>query len=485
VAVVALAGCLVMRARSNSSGEGPVKRLAVLPFENLRPSEQTDYLAFALADSVINRLESVGSLIVRPSSYVEKYGRQKKTPREIASELDVDILLTGSYVQDGDDLVVNAQLVDVAGKQNLWSESMNLKFEKLLELQDYVARQVAKGLDLKLAVADGNRFNRQAGDPLAYEYLLRSQYLLSTSNQSKAIELLTESVHLDPNNAVAWAYLGRAYHINALQFSGDRRELAEAEADYEQALTLDPGLSQARLMMAKLYTETGRVERSVGLLLELNKTSPLIGEAHWELSYAYRYGGLLNESIEEGERALQIDSRLSSHQFNSYLYAGQYQKFMDSLPSREDSYVVFYRGLASYYLNDFERAAATFDRCYDLNSVSVISQVGKALRLGIAGKNGEGLDMLRAAENSIARNATGDGEIAYKIAQAYQALGDRASALNALDRAVSQGFFCYSYLASDPLLRGLQGDPAFQATLEKARARHEKFQKLVEELKKA
>src|SRR5262249_47868674 len=235
--VAIVGGYLAVRALKPRPGAGPVRRLAVLPFENLRPSDQTDYLAFAFADSVINRLDSVGSLIVRPSSYVEKYVRQRKAPREIAAELDVDILLTGSYVQDGEDLVVNAQLVDVAGEKNLWSESMNLKFEKLLELQDYVARQVAKGLDLKLTDAERKRMSGgHAVDSLALEYFLRSQYLLSTSSQAKAIELLTESVHLDSSNALAWAYLGRAYHINALQFSGDRRELAEAEADYEQAL---------------------------------------------------------------------------------------------------------------------------------------------------------------------------------------------------------------------------------------------------------
>jgi len=338
-------------------------------------------------------------------------------------------------------------------------------------------------LDLKLTDAEGKRMSGgHAVDSLALEYFLRSQYLLSTSSQAKAIELLTESVHLDPNNALAWAYLGRAYHINALQFSGDRRELAEAEADYEQALTLDPGLSWARLMMAKLFTETGRVERSVALLHDVLRTNPLAAEAHWELSFAYRYGGLLEQSIDEGERALQLDSHLSSHQFNSYLYKGQYQKFLDSLPSREDAYVVFYRGLAGYYLNDFEHAAAAFDRCYELNQASVISQIGKSIRFGLAGKNREGLEMLRAAESSISKKTLGDGEITYKFAEAYALLGDKAAALTALDRSVGQGFFCYSYIATDPLLRTVQGEAAFQSALEKARTRQDSFRRLVDEL---
>jgi tetratricopeptide (TPR) repeat protein len=133
-------------------------------------------------------------------------------------------------------------------------------------------------------------------------------------------------------------------------------------------------------MMAQLFTETGRVEQAVSLLIELVKANPQMAEAHWELSYAYRYAGLLDESTKEGERALQINTKLESHQFNTYLYTGDYRRFLASLPVREDAYVVFYRGLAEYYLGDMTQAAAAFDRAYELNQASVISQIGKALQ---------------------------------------------------------------------------------------------------------
>jgi tetratricopeptide (TPR) repeat protein len=331
---------------------------------------------------------------------------------------------------------------------------------------------------------EGERFdNKIPHDPQAYEYFLRSRFLMSTNNHRKAIEMLTKSVEIDPNNALAWAYLARAYHINALQFSGDRRELSAAEADYDQALELDPELPQARLMKAKLFTETGRVEQSVPLLLELLKSNPNIADAHWELSYAYRYAGLLNESIEEGERALQIDARLESHQFNGYLYTGQYDKFINSLPLREDAYVVFYRGLGYYYQNDLNRATAAFDRAYEINPSSVISQIGKALRLAIADKKREGLEILKAAEAGIIKVGRGDGEIAYKFAQAYDALGDKEHALGALNRSVEQGFFCHPYFVSDPLIKNIRGEAEFAAILEKARLRHEAFKRRLEEIK--
>ncbi|HKP86462.1 MAG TPA: winged helix-turn-helix domain-containing protein [Blastocatellia bacterium] len=483
IAIMAVAYFTFVRG-GNTRGGAQTKRLAVLPFANSRPDVETDYLGFALADSVINRLDYMKSLVVRPSSYVEKYAYQKKGPEQIARELDVNTLLMGSYVKDGEDLIVNAQLIDVETGEKLWSEPISVKFDKLIELPDYVARQVVKGLRVNLTGSEGERFERNVShDSKAFEYFLRSRYLMSTNKHGEAIELLTESVRIDPNNALVWAYLARAYHINALQISGSRAELSEAEADYDQALELDPELPQARLMKAKLFTETGRVEQAVPLLLELTKANPEMADAHWELSYAYRYAGFLNESIQEGERAIQIDTRLESHQFNSYLYAGQYEKFVNSLPVREDAYVVFYRGFAYYYQNDLGRAAAAFDRAYELNQSSVISQIGKALRLAIADKKQEGIEMLKVAEARIRKAGMGDGEITYKFAQAYDALGDKESALGAFDRSVEQGFFCYPYFASDPLTKNIRSEARFAAILEKAQQRQEAFKRKLEEIK--
>lgn len=475
LAIIAAIGVVAYRLFAT---RGEVKRLAVLPFRNQRPSEETDFLGFALADSLINRLDFLKSLVVRPSSYVEKYSRQEKEPQEAAKELDVNTLLMGSFIKDGDDLIVNAQLIDVPSGEKLWSETINVKYYELRHVQDYVARQVVKGLRLNITSAEDEQFDRNvSNNPVAYEYFLRSRYLMSTNNHRKAIELLTKAVEIDPNYALAWAYLARAYHINALQFTGDKTELSAAEADYDQALELDPNLAEARLLKAKLFTETGRVEQAVPLLLGLVKAHPNLAAAHWELSYAYRYAGLLNESIEAGERGLHLDNGIRSHQFNSYLYAGQYEKFINSLPVQEDAYVVFYRGFGYYYQNDLNRAAAAFDRAFELNQSSVISQIGRALRLAIADKKGEGLEVLELADNRIAKNKIGDGEITYKFAQAYDALGENAKALAALNHSIEQGFFCYPYFASDPLLKNIRSEAEFAVIIEKARQRHEDFKR--------
>jgi hypothetical protein len=70
---------------------------------------------------------------------------------------------------------------------------------------------------------------------------------------------------------------------------------------------------------------------------------------------------------------------------------------------------------------------------------------------------------------------TGDGEITYKFAQVYDALGDKQSALRALDLSVQQGFFCYPYFATDPLLKAIRDEPECARILGEARQRQDAF----------
>lgn len=480
-ALAALAYFLSPR-KSPAPRTGAIHKLAVLPFVNKGPAGGSYDVGFALADSVINRLGAIRALIVVPTPYVAKYANTDVNPEQVAQELEVGFLLTGRYLIDGEDMTVDAQLIDVEHNKTLWGESISVKSDRIIELQDYVAQKVVKGLPVQLSAKEDARLSQSLSiDPRAYANFARSRYLMSTNNHREAIKLLDEAVEIDPNFALGWTYLARAYHINALQFSGDQKELSAAESAYEQALTLDPEEPQARLMYAKLLTETGRVEASAPRLIALLADQPNQGEAHWELSYAYRYAGLLDESIAEGERARELDPRLQSHQFNSYLYSGQYEKFLNSLPIQESAYVTFYRGLAYLYLNDLQRAAAQFDRAYELNSASVIPQIGKAIRLGMAGKKAEGLALLQKVEAKITQAGFGDGEIAYKFAQAYAAVGDDRAALLALNRSIAQGFFCHPYIAGDPMLKNLRG-PEFDALIEKARQRHEAFRRRIAEV---
>lgn len=456
----------------------PVKAnsVAILPFRNLKPNPETDFLGPSIADAVTSRLSQIRTLVVRSSSYVQKYGSQEIEPQVVARELNVDKLLTGSFLRDGDDLRVTTQLIDVSRGDVLWNETIDVKYDKLLTMEDRVAGQIIRGLRLSLSPEEAERLKIDAPqNPLAYEDFLRGRYLISSNEHPTAIKLLEESVSLDPTYALAWTYLGKAYSVMASQYFGGREFHDKAQAAYEKALALKPQQLETRVLLANFLTENNRVEEAVPMLRKVIEENPNHPFAHWELSYAYRYTGMLDQSIAEGENALQLYPHLTGHLFNSYLYAGQHEKFLNSLPMRDDAYTLFYRGFGNYYMKDWARASLYFARAHQLDSSALVSQIGEVLRLSMEGHNHEGLELLKVIEGKLEKNPFGDGELSYKLAQCYSVLGDTASALRLFKKSIDQGFFCYPYFLSDPLLENVRSEANYADLIEVARQRHQRF----------
>ena len=457
------------------------RQLAVLPFRNLKQEAQTDFIGFSLADSIITKLGYVNSLSVRPSSYVEKFRRQDFDPKQVAIDLNVNTLLTGTYIHEGDDLRITAQLIDVITNEILWKEALDLKYGNLISVQDKVAQQVIRGLNLNLTFAENERFRRDSPtNAEAYEYYLRGVDMYASNEFKLAAQMLEQSIKLDAKYAQAWAHLGRAHTALASFDFGGEEFYRKAQSDYEKALALNKDFIEARIFMANLFTDTGRPEDAVPLLRQAISDNPNNAEAHWELGYAYRFAGLLKESIAAGETARRLDStvKLNSSAFNSYFYDGQYEKFLSSLPMKNSpGFIVFYRGLGNYYLKRFDEAAKDFELAYKNDPNSMYVQIGQALRLKILERNAEGLAMLRTIEKQIESRKVTDAEAVYKIAQGFSELGDSKAALRLLQRSIEGGFFCYPYFVSDPLLNNLRGEPELERILSLAQQRHEAFKK--------
>ncbi len=149
--------------RSQERPSTPLHRLAVLPFHNIRQDPAIDFLGFSLADAIINKLGYINSISVRPSSAVDQYRNQTVDPRKAGADLDVDTLLTGSFIKEGDDLRINTQLVDVKQMRMIWQDTIDIKYAGLLTVEDRVAQQVISGLELNLSATEaGNLEARQS-----------------------------------------------------------------------------------------------------------------------------------------------------------------------------------------------------------------------------------------------------------------------------------------------------------------------------------
>jgi|HubBroStandDraft_2_1064218.scaffolds.fasta_scaffold33997_1 DNA-binding winged helix-turn-helix (wHTH) protein/TolB-like protein len=480
VVAVIVVGRFPSALRSKSLQTVAPRSLAILPLQNIRQDTASDFLGFSLADAVITKLDYVSSLTVRPSTAVEKYRGKLIDIASVGSDLKVDTLLTGSFLRDGDNLRITYQLIEVKTDKILGRGTIDVKYDNLLRVQDQVAEEIINKLQLNLSPSEAQRIKPVAPvSPLAYEYYLRGVDLHSQHKFPLAIKMLEKSTEIDPKYALAWAYLGASYTSDATFEFGGREQYSRAQAAYERALALEPSQMDAQMFLANLFVDTGKVEQAVPLLRDALKANDNYAPVHWELGYAYRFAGMLPESVAECERALQLDPLVKSNGsvLNTYLYLGEYDKFLASLPDVQDSsFLLFYRGFGEFYKKDFEHAALDFDQANELDP-TLYAQIGKALSDSIAHRTAEGREILRGLEKKITERGVGDPEAEYKIAQAYAVLGDKAAALSTLRRSVGSGFFCYPYIAFDPLLSSLREENDFPPILELARQHHEAFKR--------
>src|SRR6202167_4912167 len=206
--------------------------------------------------------------------------------------------------------------------------------------------------------------------------------------------MFEKTTEIDPNYAPGWAYLGASYNSDAAFELGGREQYLRAQAAYERALAIRRNLLDAQIFLANLLIDTGKVQQAVPLLRDALKTNGNYAAAHWELGYTYRFAGMLDESVAECERARQLAPFVEGNGsvFNCYLYLGEYQKFLESMPVDDSSFSLFYRGSGEFHEKPFDQASWYFDRAYTLDP-NLFTGIGKALSDSIHQHGAEGLQL--------------------------------------------------------------------------------------------
>ena len=349
--------------RSGKERQLPPRSLAILPLQNRGEDSRSDFLGLSLADVLITKLAYVSSLSVRPSAAIEKYRGTSVDLQNVAADLKVDTLLTGSFIRDGDNLRITYQLVDANTEKILGQGVIDLKYDNLLAVQDKVTAQLVSELQLNLSPVETEHLKSEVPvSPLAYEYFLQGLDLYGQHSFPVAIKMFEKTTEIDPNYAPAWAYLGASYNSDAAFELGGREQYRRAQAAYERALAIQPNLLDAQIFLANFLIDTGKVEQAVPLLRDALKTNGNYAAAHWELGYAYRFAGMLDESVAECERARQLAPFVKGNGsvLNTYLYLGEYQKFLDSLPFDDSSFTLFYRGFGEFHEKQFDQGGKRF-----------------------------------------------------------------------------------------------------------------------------
>jgi TolB-like protein/Tfp pilus assembly protein PilF len=253
--------------------------IAVLPFVDMSPNRDQEYMSDGIAEELLNLLAKIPELrvISRSSAFAFK-GKDIDIPT-VAEQLSVAHVLEGSVRKAGNQLRITAQLIEAQSDTHLWSETYDRELVNIFEIQDEIAATVVGELRLALL---GAVPKTQRIDADAYTLVLQARYFWNRradGDEQTVLDMYQRATEIDPNYAPAWAGLSVAYAVHALKDRMDRTEgLALAWAAAEKSLQLDPYLSDAHVRMGQAYSRVGNIDAmraEYQMALELDPNSPL------------------------------------------------------------------------------------------------------------------------------------------------------------------------------------------------------------------
>jgi serine/threonine-protein kinase len=445
--------------------------IAVLPLENLSADPNQEYIADGMTESIITELGHVRSLRVISRQSMMQFKHTNATVPQIATQLGVHAVMTGSVTRAGDRLRVTVALMEPSPEHQVWAETYDRTVGDLLTLSSEVAQTAVKAV--RVIVTPDEQAQLAQARPMRPD--AQQEYLLGRFSWNKrtkadneaAMQHFSRAIQLDSTAARAYAGLADCYIVaidNGWVAPEEAYRVAKANAS--KALELDDRLAEAHATLGSVYRFTllwPQAEEEFKRALALN---PGYATARQWYSIELRSLGRFSEAVAEARRALDIDP-LSPVQnlflANQLYYAGDYDAVVNQINKAQalapDSAIAHQLLGATYVqLKNYPAAIRELTSATRMNA-------GDAGNLGhayaVSGNRGAATrilnDLLRRSEKEYVRPL--------QIAMVYVGLGDSSKALEFVERAYRENEGVVSSLATDPRLTTISGDPRFQSIL--------------------
>ena len=293
-----------------SPDEGP--SVAVLPFADMSPNKDNEYFADGLTEELLNVLAKAGGMRVasRTSSFAFK--GQNVNIKTVAKELEVAHVVEGSVRKSGNLLRITGQLIEAANDSHLWSETYDRELDDIFAIQDEIATQIARALQVKLApqaLSDSTTV-----DVRAYDFFLRGRsffHAFGSKNISNAIEMYKKAIEIDSRYARAWASIAIAKASLAMVFmvEGEERTAAieDAQAAAARSAEFAPNSADSHLANGMALLVDGRPDESETEFKSAIQIDPHMHEAYYQYARTSYIQGRMDRAAELFEKALEAD----------------------------------------------------------------------------------------------------------------------------------------------------------------------------------
>jgi len=443
-----------------------ISSIAVLPFDNLSGDAGQGYFADGVTDALITELGKVGALRVISRQSMMRYKDSEKPLPEIARELAVEGLIEGSVTRDGHRIAVTANLIDASSENHIWSERYDRDLTDILAVQSDLAQAIAREVQAKVTPSEQARLgSKRMVNVDAYDLYLRGHSLIDGTDEDrrKAVEFFNQAISIDPNDALIYAGIGRAYAP-----LGYRGYVPPAESDSKmvwaatKALELDLAEAHAALGLARSVHEWDWAagEREFRRAIDLN---PGYATAHSWYAQILMMQGHIEESLIESDKAARLDP------FGSYalwaeqlVWARRYDQAIEicqkAFAWSPGSPTLHLRvGIAYEQTGEYIKAVEELEQARNLSpgSTYFLRSLGHAY--AVSGKGKQAYEVLRELKEDGAKHYISP----FSFALIYTGLGEKEQAFAWLERCYNQRDPALATLRADPRFDPLRPDPRF------------------------
>jgi eukaryotic-like serine/threonine-protein kinase len=458
-----------IRGRTTGRPSPPIRSIAVLPLENFSHDPEQEYFSDGMTEALIAELAKIKALKVISRTSVMQYKGTKKPLPQIARELNVDGIIEGSVIRDGNQARINVQLIDGTTDQHISADNFQREMHNVLSLQGEVASSIARKIQVAVTPEEQLRLaSSGVVNPEAHDLVLKAKYLAEEGTNVESLEnagaFLKQAIKLDPNSAPAYAALSSLnFEIAGAGHKPMLEVCPEFRAVGERAIALDTMLGDALSMRAwaKLYCDwdwTG-AEADAREALQLSPGSSI---THNTLAWVLNIQAKYDESLEQSRIAQQLDPVSVSITVQRAMYFYNARRYDESVSECHKALAFSPESVfAKWQLGTTLTAMHKYDEAIQVFLSRKVPTANTNWMLGDAyGKSGK---MLEAREvlNFLLEKRKNKYLWPTIIAVVYSGMGDKDHAFEWLETAYKEHEYWLPKLRVDPMFDPLRSDPRF------------------------
>jgi adenylate cyclase len=290
----------------------PRLSIVVLPFTNLSADPEQQYFADGITEDLTTDLSRIADMLMISRNTAFTYRNKPVDTKQMGRELGVRYVLEGSVRRSGNQVRVNAQLIDAETDAHLWAERFDRDIGDLFALQNEITSRIAVALNLELLGAEAAR---PAERPDVLEYILRGRAAWNKppahDNYVQAISLFEHALTLDPRSVDAQSWLAAvlAGHVMNGWSDSAAADIKRAEAMAVQAVAVSPRSPLAHFAKGQVLRAQGRHEGAIS-----EYEAAIAYNRNWmhalsALGQCKLYTGSMEEAILLQEQAIRLSPR--------------------------------------------------------------------------------------------------------------------------------------------------------------------------------